>query len=428
MQYICTRGHVRPRQGRRWMLVRAILLRVHLLPGTSSPDPTTIHHATAEWEVRLMSDVTHHSPYSMPISVYLSSNVFISIALQVIFTLGTKNLGRHTKRGSGLIVMVRLFRPHRGYAVGRLLTDTCMPITMRNRRLRPCVCDPSGCRRRCLVAAHGGSRRRPYFDRTILRHPVRRIYDHGLLRNVRTCLHIHISVPFHVTFTLLFAPSRAYPRSGVLCPVSLNPESQEGKGPAVVAASSVICALVEHAQVQVLTPMFLVLQWHGHQPGAHRGLPPIHRRRDRPAEGGARWPAAEGETGVRLGQRQEGKPGVRRDCLIGGPHVPPGCASLPVAIPILRALLVRIAVTLDVSPFHSWSLRSYIYYDIDTVAHWLGMLPVSIVEVSCWMRRPPAHNVLLRTYRSVPVNSLTHVLYKLDTRPDQPRDLREKTH
>ena len=26
---------------------------------------------------------------------------------QVIFTLGTKNLGRHTKRGSGLIVMVR---------------------------------------------------------------------------------------------------------------------------------------------------------------------------------------------------------------------------------------------------------------------------------------------------------------------------------
>lgn len=31
---------------------------------------------------------------------------FESICYPVIFTLGTKNLGKHTKRGSGLIVMV----------------------------------------------------------------------------------------------------------------------------------------------------------------------------------------------------------------------------------------------------------------------------------------------------------------------------------
>ena len=35
--------------------------------------------------------------------------MLMRVNYQVIFTLGTKNLGRHTKRGSGLIVMVRSY-------------------------------------------------------------------------------------------------------------------------------------------------------------------------------------------------------------------------------------------------------------------------------------------------------------------------------
>jgi FHS family L-fucose permease-like MFS transporter len=49
-----------------------------------------------------------------PHDVRASPNVGVNhVALQCIFTLSTRGLGPHTKRGSGLIVMVRDARPRR---------------------------------------------------------------------------------------------------------------------------------------------------------------------------------------------------------------------------------------------------------------------------------------------------------------------------
>lgn len=87
---------------------------------------------------------------------------FESICYPCIFTLGTKNLGKYTKRGSGLIVMVSTF-----HVLTRPLTKSML-----------------GCRRRSLVPTRAGFTGRSGIHSSVVSCADVRIYCNDAVCNV----------------------------------------------------------------------------------------------------------------------------------------------------------------------------------------------------------------------------------------------------